>query len=64
MSNSLFVDLDHTLERSTPKEAVDRLCLMLKNKEDFHPLFEALLLQARLRLGFPALLSSSPAARN
>ncbi len=57
MSNSLFVDLDQTLERSTPREAVDRLCMMLKNKGDYHALFEALLLQARMRLGLPTLLS-------
>lgn len=59
MSNALFVDLDETLLRSNPTEAVDRLCLMLKNKEDFHPLFEALLLQARMRLGYPILLSQN-----
>lgn len=57
MNNSLFVDLDETLQRSTPQEAVDRLCKMLKNKGDYHSLFEALLLQSRQRLGLPVLLS-------
>jgi hypothetical protein len=56
---SLFTDLDQTLERATPREAVDRLCLMLKNKGDFHALFDALLLQARLKLGLPAVLSQA-----
>ena len=59
MNNSLFVDLDQTLERSNPKEAVDRLCLMLKNKGDYHSLFEALLLQSRQRLGLPVLMSQA-----
>lgn len=59
MNNSLFLDLDQTLERSTPSEAVDRLCLLLKNKGDFHSLFEALLLKARLQQGLPALLSQN-----
>jgi len=59
MNNSLFVDLDQTLERSNPKEAVDRLCMMLKNKGDYHSLFEALLLQSRQRLGLPVLLSNN-----
>lgn len=59
MNNSLFVDLDQTLERSTPSEAVDRLCLLLKNKGDYHSLFEALLLQARQRTGLPTLLSQT-----
>lgn len=59
MNNSLFTDLDQTLQRGTPLEAVDRLCLMLKNKGDYHSLFEALLLQARLKSGLPAMLSPS-----
>jgi hypothetical protein len=57
MNNSLFTDLDQTLERSSPREAVDRLCIMLKNKGDYHSLFEALMLQTRLKLGLPAMLS-------
>jgi len=59
MSNSLFTDLDQTLTRSTPDEAISRLCLMLANKGDYHSLFEALLLQARLKLGLPAVLSQT-----
>ncbi|HMO34837.1 MAG TPA: hypothetical protein PKA06_02230 [Gemmatales bacterium] len=57
MNNSLFVDFDQTLEKGTPKEAVDRLCILLKNKGDYHSLFEALLLQARMKWGLPAILS-------
>lgn len=59
MNNSLFIDIDQTLERGTPKEAIDRLCLMLRNKGDYHSLFEAMLLQIRLKLGLPAILSQS-----
>ncbi len=59
MNNSLFLDIDQTLERSNPKEAVDRLCILLKNKGDYHPLFEALMLQARMKMGLPALLSQT-----
>jgi hypothetical protein len=59
MSSSLFLDIDQSLERTTPLEAACRLCTMLQNKEDYHALFDALLLQARLKLGLPALLSQS-----
>ncbi len=59
MSSSLFLDIDQTLQRSTPGEAVDRLCQLLKNKVDYHALFDALLLQARLRLGLPTVLSQN-----
>jgi hypothetical protein len=59
MSASLFTDIDQTLEKATPKEAVERLCLMLKNKGDYHALFDALLLQARLKLGLPAVISQT-----
>src|SRR5947207_2886679 len=59
MSSSLFLDIDQTLERGTPQEAADRLCQLLRNKEDYHSLFDALLLQSRLKLGLPAVLSQS-----
>jgi hypothetical protein len=59
MSSSLFLDIDQTLERSSPSEAADRLCRLLKNKEDYHSLFDAMLLQARLNLGLPKILSQS-----
>lgn len=49
-----FEVLEQTLETCGPEPLAEELCRELRAKKDYHGLFYAMLLQARIRLGLPA----------
>ncbi|MCS6977744.1 MAG: hypothetical protein NZM31_12160 [Gemmatales bacterium] len=52
--NSIYDELEELLRRHQPIQAVERLCQALREREDYHALFYALVLAKRVELGLPA----------
>ena len=57
--DALFESLDRALETASPAEALDQLARSLAERGEFRALLDARLLQARLDLGMPLVLSGS-----
>ncbi len=54
-----FQELDEALKREGPQAALERLISVLKQRKDYHRLFDALLLQARYEMGLPLVRPTS-----
>jgi len=50
---STFEHLEQTLATNGPTTLIEELCRELRQRQDYHGLFYAMLLQARVRLGLP-----------
>ncbi|HUY36162.1 MAG TPA: hypothetical protein VMV69_25715 [Pirellulales bacterium] len=59
MSDTTFDDIQTTLAREGATAATAMLAQQLRQNEQFHELFDLRLLEARLRLGLPAILTKS-----
>jgi hypothetical protein len=57
--DTLFETIDQALATSTPAETLDQLARNLADRGEFRALLDARLLQARLDLGLPLILSGS-----
>jgi len=51
MDQSIYDELQQTLKTSGPKEAIDRLCVSLRERKEYSSLFYALLMKKRFELG-------------
>jgi hypothetical protein len=58
-SEALFESLDRSLETASPAEALDELARLLADRGEYRALLDARLLQARLDLGLPLVLTGS-----
>ena len=58
-TDAMFEELDRALATSTPAEAIARLSDALADRGEFRALLDARLLQARLELGLPLVLTGS-----
>ena len=59
MDNTLFEDLKNSLESRGAEAAIQRLCVSLRQKKDYHNLFYALLMKKRHQLGVNPVPTSS-----
>ncbi len=53
MNNTLFAELDELKQSDGPEAAIERLIATLREREDFHKLFDALCLKKKFELGLP-----------
>lgn len=51
MDQTIYDELQGTLQTAGPKEAIDRLCATLREKKEYSSLFYALLMKKRFELG-------------
>ncbi len=59
MSDDIFDELEKTVSRQSMEAATARAAEHLRSSEHYHELFDLRLLDARLRLGLPAVLTKS-----
>lgn len=52
--HSIYEELEELLRQRGPAKAVERLCQVLRERQDYHALFYALVLGKRIELGLPA----------
>ena len=53
MNNTLFAELDELKQSDGPEAAIKRLIATLRERKDFHKLFDALCLKKKFELGLP-----------